>query len=215
MEGGAGLSRRTAGACSAFAQRFGRRAGGRSAGAWMSKSKPARRRKSPPRELRASTGIAQAPRIPNSAPDISVGEGSLLEYLPDAVIPYAGSRHIQRTEIRLAPARDSVLVGNSRAGQAGCGRAFRVRAAACRNRVYQPATRPVLHENFVLEPGRKTLVATARMVRILALASFCVCQEGRPPAFWRAGGRIERNRSGANPARSSRLGREHARFGRG
>ena len=33
---------------------------------------------------------------------ISVGEGALIEYLPDAVIPYAGSRHSQRTEFRLA-----------------------------------------------------------------------------------------------------------------
>src|SRR5271169_6105338 len=31
----------------------------------------------------------------------SVGENARLEYLPDPLIPYAGSRHIQRTKIRL------------------------------------------------------------------------------------------------------------------
>jgi urease accessory protein UreH len=34
--------------------------------------------------------------------DIAIGEGALLEYLPDPIIPYAGSRHRQRTVIRLA-----------------------------------------------------------------------------------------------------------------
>ena len=59
----------------------------------------------------------------------SVGDAALLEYLPDAVIPYAGSRHIQRTEIRWGGG-DAVLVGDSRSGPTGCRRAFRVRAFA-------------------------------------------------------------------------------------
>ena len=33
---------------------------------------------------------------------ISVAEEGLLEYLPDALIPFAGSRHHQQTEIHLA-----------------------------------------------------------------------------------------------------------------
>jgi hypothetical protein len=36
-----------------------------------------------------------------------VADGALLEYLPDAVIPYAGTRHVQRTEIRLSVSRSS------------------------------------------------------------------------------------------------------------
>src|ERR1700686_659981 len=34
--------------------------------------------------------------------EVSVGEGALLEYLPDATIPFAGARYLQRTSIELA-----------------------------------------------------------------------------------------------------------------
>src|ERR1700692_982130 len=34
--------------------------------------------------------------------EVSVGAGALLEYLPDATIPFAGSRFAQRTSIELA-----------------------------------------------------------------------------------------------------------------
>jgi urease accessory protein len=55
-----------------------------------------------------TTGATRLYRHRPSAADseqqirISVGENGLLEYLPDAVIPFAGSRHMQKTAIFLA-----------------------------------------------------------------------------------------------------------------
>ena len=37
--------------------------------------------------------------------EVSIGEGALLEYLPDATIPFAGARYLQRTSIDLADGR--------------------------------------------------------------------------------------------------------------
>jgi len=34
--------------------------------------------------------------------EVSIAEGTLLEYLPDATIPFAGARYLQRTSINLA-----------------------------------------------------------------------------------------------------------------
>jgi urease accessory protein UreH len=46
-------------------------------------------------------------------------------------------------------------------------------------------SRPVLRENFLLQPGRNDLTAMARMSEYSYLASLYVVQEGRPAAFWR------------------------------
>jgi urease accessory protein len=115
----------------------------------------------------------------------SVGDGGMLEYLPDAVIPYAGSRHRQQTEIRLG--RGSTLFwwevfapGRLAAGERFAFERLRVQAA-----VYA-GSRPVLRENYVLEPKNKDLSAMARMLDYTHTASLCIVQEGRPQTFWRA-----------------------------
>ena len=112
----------------------------------------------------------------------------MLEYLPDPVIPYAGARHSQRTEIRLAPVR--LCSGGKSWRRAGRRVESNSRSTVCifETRIVSrtaAGTRPVLHEIFALEPARTTLNATARMGRYSWTASLNICQEGREPAFWR------------------------------
>jgi urease accessory protein len=114
-----------------------------------------------------------------------VGDGALLEYLPDAVIPYAGSRHVQRTEIRLGRGStlfwwDVLAPGRLAAGE---------RFAFDRLRVHTEVltlSRPVLREDYLLEPKRTELSATVRMFEYSHTASLCAVQQGRPATFWRA-----------------------------
>jgi urease accessory protein len=115
----------------------------------------------------------------------SVGEGALLEYLPDAMIPYAGSRHVQRTEIRLGRGATLLWWEVLAPGRLAAGERFAFERLRIETGVYA-GERPVLREDFVLEPGRKELSATARMFEYSHLASLCAVQQGRPPAFWRA-----------------------------
>jgi urease accessory protein len=115
---------------------------------------------------------------------ISVGEGGLVEYLPDPVIPYAGARHCQRTEIRLAPRAALFWWEVLAPGRQAAGERFAFHRLRFESQVFS-GTRPVLRENFVLEPVQKSMAAIARMQQFSWTASFCVCQEGRPPAFWR------------------------------
>ena len=115
----------------------------------------------------------------------SVGDGALLEYLPDVVIPYAGSRHVQRTEIRLGRGSTLFWWEVLAPGRLAAGERFAFERLRVRSEVYV-GERPVLLEDYVLEPREKDPSSTVRMFEYSHTASLCVVQEGRPPAFWRA-----------------------------
>jgi len=113
-----------------------------------------------------------------------VGDGALLEYLPDAVIPYAGSRHVQSTEFRLDRGATLFWWEVLAPGRLAAGERFAFERLRVSSEVYT-GPRRVLREDYLLEPGRKKLSATARMFEYSHTASLCAVQEGRPPAFWR------------------------------
>jgi len=114
----------------------------------------------------------------------SVGDAARLEYLPDAVIPYAGSRHMQRTEIRLGRGSTLFWWEVLAPGRLAAGERFAFERLRVQTEVYA-GSRPVLREDYVLEPGRNDMSAAVRMFEYSHLASLCVVQEGRLPAFWR------------------------------
>jgi urease accessory protein len=116
--------------------------------------------------------------------DIEIGENAMLEYLPDPLIPYAGSRHGQRTRIRLAPQAALLWWEVLAPGRQAGGEQFAFDSLRMETHVLT-ATRPLLRENFFLEPRRKALDTAARMEQYSWLASLTICQEGREPAFWR------------------------------
>jgi len=116
---------------------------------------------------------------------ISVGEGALLEYLPDAVIPYAGSRHLQRTDIRLARGATLFWWEILAPGRQAAGERFAFERLRIESDV-RACGRPLLRESFLLEPRERPLDVTARMQEYSHLVSFCACQAGRPVGFWRA-----------------------------
>ncbi len=114
----------------------------------------------------------------------SIGDAALLEYLPDAVIPYAGSRHTQRTEIHLG--RGSMLFWWEvlAPGRLASGERFAFERLRVQTEVYA-GLHPVLRENYSLEPKKRDLAAMPRMSEYSHTASLCAVQEGLPPAFWR------------------------------
>jgi urease accessory protein len=114
----------------------------------------------------------------------SVADGALLEYLPDAVIPFAGSRHVQRTQIQLG--RDATLYWWEvlAPGRLASGERFAFDRLRVETAIYTGA-RPVLREDFLLEPGRHDLTALARMSEYSYVASLYTVREGQPAALWR------------------------------
>lgn len=115
---------------------------------------------------------------------IQVAEGGLLEYLPDALIPFAGARHRQRTKIFLANGATLFWWETLAPGRQAMGETF----GYDRLRVHtelRTSARPLLLENFVLEPKLRPLTSTARLGPYTHMANFYACKVGQPPATWR------------------------------
>lgn len=114
----------------------------------------------------------------------SVGENARLEYLPDPLIPYAGSRHTQRTRIRLDSGASLFWWEVLAPGRKAHGESFAFERLRIESEV-RTRSRPLLREDFLLEPAKRPLGVTARMLQYSYVASLYVCQEGKPAAFWR------------------------------
>ena len=69
-------------------------------------------------------------------------------------------------------------------GRQAAGERFAFDRLRVQTEVYAGA-RPILREDFLLEPARKDLAAMARMFEYSHTVSLCAAQEGCPAAFWR------------------------------
>ena len=145
----------------------------------------------------------------------SVGDGAVLEYLPDSVIPYAGSRHFQRTEIRLGAGATLFWWEALAPGRLAAGERFAFERLRVQTEVYAGA-RPVLREDFLLEPGAEGTCRRWRGCSSIRTWPACALfRKGGPPAFLASTRRpIKRNRTHADATGAGRLGRQHAGVGR-
>ena len=114
-----------------------------------------------------------------------IGDGAQLEYLPDMIIPYADSRHRQRTEIRLGRGATLLWWDALAPGRLAAGERFAFDRLRAETAIHVEA-RCVLREDYLLEPAKRTLSATVRMLGYTHMASFCAVQEGRPHGFWKS-----------------------------
>ena len=118
-----------------------------------------------------------------SAACIRVDDQGLLEFIPDPVIPFAGSRYIQRTQIHLGPGAglfwwDIVTAGRTSAGERFAYDLFESHfeiVAGCR---------PIALENFRIEPARTPPCSPVRLHHFTHLANFYICRQGVPPREW-------------------------------
>lgn len=109
--------------------------------------------------------------------NFSIGEGSMLEYLPDPLIPFAGSRHSQRTSFSLG--RQATLIWWEVLAHTFAFERLQISSAI------DICGKPALREDFVLEPAKRPLENAVRMSNSTHLSSFYVLKEGRTSAFWR------------------------------
>lgn len=115
---------------------------------------------------------------------LTIGDGGILEYLPDSVIPFGGSRHVQQTDIRLGTGAalfwwEVLAPGRLAAGERFAFERLRVHAAI------DAGPRPVLREDYVLEPTNRALRSKLRMDGYSHLVSFYAVREGASAEFWR------------------------------
>jgi len=108
--------------------------------------------------------------------NFSIGEDAMLEYLPDPLIPYAGSRHKQHTRFSLGSNATLVwwdVLANT----------FAFERLQISNAI-DVCDKPALREDFILEPSKRAVTSLARMGSATHLTSFNVFSGGRTSAFW-------------------------------
>jgi urease accessory protein len=109
---------------------------------------------------------------------LSVAPNGLLEYLPDALIPFAGSRHRQRTTVTLGDKATFFWWEILAPGRQAMGEEFAFDTLRVETRVHS-AHRPLLFEDLLLKPGARPLQSNARLGAYSYTASFYAFQVGR------------------------------------
>jgi urease accessory protein len=115
--------------------------------------------------------------------EIIVGENGLLEYLPDAVIPFAGARFSQRTSIRLHPGAGLFWWEILAPGREAAGELFQYEDVEFRTDV-MAGGRLIAAERVRLQPKARGMASVARLGVYRTWATFYICRVGVGPADW-------------------------------
>jgi urease accessory protein len=115
--------------------------------------------------------------------DIWVGEDGLLEYLPDAVIPFAGARFSQRTSIRLGDGAGLIWWEILAPGREARGEIFEYESMEFRTDLVAGG-RLVAAERVRLEPQKRELTSLGRLGAYRTWATFYICRVGVRAAEW-------------------------------
>jgi urease accessory protein len=114
---------------------------------------------------------------------ITVEENALLEFIPDGLIPFAGSRYFQQASIHLSPGAGLFWWEVITPGREARGEIFQYESLEMKFDLCARG-RPIAAEHFRLEPYRSDLASTARFGIYRYYATFYVCRLGLPPATW-------------------------------
>jgi urease accessory protein len=107
--------------------------------------------------------------------EVEIAEGGFLEYLPDAIIPYGGSRYRQTTRIHLARGASLVWWEIVSPGREAAGEVFRYHQLASHLEILS-CGRPILEEIWNLTPEFDAPDSTARLGPFRHFASLYLCQ---------------------------------------
>lgn len=114
-----------------------------------------------------------------------VAEGGLLEYLPDPLIPFAGSRYRQETSFHLAQGSTLFAWDVISPGREAHGEVFAYARLALQTHI-ETHHGPILLEEAELEPARQGLGTPPRLGRYRTMATLYVCQPGAKAETWHA-----------------------------
>jgi urease accessory protein len=115
--------------------------------------------------------------------EISVGEGALLEYLPDATIPFAGARYLQQSSIDLAAGAGMFWWEIIAPGREARGEIFEYEEFVMRTRV-SALGRRIAAESLCLQPRTENVSSPARLGHFRYAATFYICRVGLEPGAW-------------------------------
>lgn len=112
---------------------------------------------------------------------VHVHSEALVEYLPDALIPFGGSRYAQDSMFRLDPGGGLFwweIVAPGRSGERFAYETLELTSTICSGGA------PVVVERALLEPARGALDNPMRFGRFTHMASFYICRSGASAGCW-------------------------------
>ena len=115
---------------------------------------------------------------------VKIGERAYLEYLPDQVIPFAGSRFEQSTAIELQKGASLIWWEMIAPGREASGEIFRYESLAASVELIA-CGEPIAIERWTIAPLLRSPAAIARLGSFRYFASCYVCQAGMPGERWR------------------------------
>jgi urease accessory protein len=136
-----------------------------------------------------STGATRLYRSKQESPaarqvnGISVGEDALLEYLPDALIPFKGARYYQETRIELAAGAGLFWWETVAPGREACGEIFAYELLQFKLDI-NAADTALAQERVKLEPARSPLSSPVRMGQYRYFSTFYICRIGLEASRW-------------------------------
>jgi urease accessory protein len=116
---------------------------------------------------------------------IRVGENALLEYLPDALIPFAGSRYCQETTIELAEGAGLFWWETVAPGREAHGELFAYDLLRLKLDLTAQGT-TLAQERIKLEPQERPLSSPVRLGPYHYFSTFYICRVGVEAARWTA-----------------------------
>lgn len=159
-----------------------------------------------------TTGATRIYRPREQAPDatqvneVRVGEGGLLEYVPDPIIPFATARFHQQTTIRLAPGAGLFWWEILAPGREARGELFAYDRMQLKMDIWTPE-RLIASEHVRLEPRLHVLSSLARLGDYRYWATFYICRVGAGPKVWAtAEERLREVAASVSPAGETRWG---------
>jgi urease accessory protein len=114
---------------------------------------------------------------------IRVGDGAIVEYLPDVVIPFAGSRFSQSTVVSLGPNAGFIGWESLAAGRIASGEEFAFDSFHSDCSV-SSEHRPLAFERYTLSPSDSDPRSAARWGRFRYSATLYICHTGIAQSRW-------------------------------
>ncbi len=114
---------------------------------------------------------------------VRIGAGGLLEYVPDQLIPFAGSRYSQRTLVELEQDAGLFWWETIAPGRLARGECFAYDLLQLETTILA-AGLPIACERFRLEPQRTSMASMARLGPFCYHTSFFICRVGLPAVRW-------------------------------
>jgi urease accessory protein len=113
-----------------------------------------------------------------------LAEYSLLELLPDPIIPYDGSCFEQKTTVSLARGATLFCWEVLTPGREASGEVFRFEQLRMETEI-RAAGIPIAIDRAWLDPAQRPLESAARLGNCRYLATFYACRAGEPSVTWR------------------------------